>query len=413
MSPQLESHQQRGWHKAALAGIGIFLLSRVFVIGWAHLAPQDRTQVNIPWWSPNPLVRWDSGHYGGICNQGYPREINDTAAFFPAYPLLCRAARCFANTDDAQVITANICAIAAAVIFSIWATDLRGPAVAWRAVALLSAFPSAYFLSAGYAEGLFVACVAAALLAIQRGNFWVAALASGVATATRPPGIALAAVVVASAFCAMRSRRDKAARDAEAFDCPTAIQSVSMARLAAIALISISGLLIHAAYLAWHYDRWDAYFAAQRTWTPVEIRRPWLKILTLHPLLLDAFAPVAVLSSGQPAKFLEHGTWDGFLGLVILAVGARGLLAKDWGIPRVWFLLPVVTFLLAYLPDPAAGTRLYGISRYQLAALPCFLRVADWDIWRKRPWLFLLLGGALFVLQLANVAAFVNWQEAG
>lgn len=78
------------WWRAFLIAMGIYLLTRVVVIGWAYATPQDRSQANVEWWSSNPLVRWDAGHYASIAHSGYPLQICDTTAFFPAYPLAVR-----------------------------------------------------------------------------------------------------------------------------------------------------------------------------------------------------------------------------------------------------------------------------------------------------------------------------------
>ena len=86
------------------AAVGVFLATRLVILIAAYTAPQDRTpeerakwakhacaQQDPEWWPAVPLVTWDAGHYLEIMRNGYPRELRDTAAFFPAYPLLARA----------------------------------------------------------------------------------------------------------------------------------------------------------------------------------------------------------------------------------------------------------------------------------------------------------------------------------
>src|SRR5262245_29207469 len=166
--------------------ISFFVFTRIVVMLVAFKAPQHRDRPQFPWWPENPLIRWDAGHYWGILVQGYPPKINDTAAFFPLYPLtIWPVWKTFVAIDRlatgheyagepgwsrnaiasewSMVIVSHAAALAALIVFYRWCAKLSGHGAALRACILLSAFPTAMYFSTGYAESVFVLCVALAL----------------------------------------------------------------------------------------------------------------------------------------------------------------------------------------------------------------------------------------------------------
>ncbi len=382
-----------GWWLA----LGGFVLTRLVVLIAAWTAPQDRSQTGPDWWSDWPLLRWDAGHYLGILREGYPATINDTVAFFPAYPLTAAALRELTGISDeaALVLSANTAALLAAALVFAWARRAAGDAAAVRCVWLLGAYPSSLFLSVGYTEGLFLLCTVAALLAMQRGWVPVALLAAAVASATRPPGAIVSLVVVLWLW----QRDDWRWRPA------------TIARLCAAGLVSVSGLLAHQGYLAARYGRTDAFTAAQKTWRARTVKKPLRDALTLRPVLSAAWRPFNYTLSGRWDRLAAHRTWDGFLNVLLLLIAFAGLW-RPGPFPRVVYLLAILTFLMAWLPDPAGGARLYGISRYQLIAIPCFVRLAQWRAFRSTlclaAWLALWL-----TLQTIWMRGFVDWQPVG
>ena len=392
MSPMGDRLERYG---IGLAAAG-FLCTRAIILVVALLAPQDRTRPDAPWWSPVPLVRWDSGHYGGIMMNGYPPEITDTVAFFPGYSLFARPFALVFSADVALIVASHVAALIGILFFYDWARRCTDARTAFWAVTLLSCYPPAMFFSAGYADAFFVACVAVALWLLNRRQLLLAACASAVATATRPTGVALAAVVLIAAI--IQARQGTWPR--------------RLVRWAAVGLLSISGLLLHELNL-WHrYGRPDAYFAAQTYWAPQHVRNPWHRILALTPVIQPSLLPVKVTLRGQFGELLHARTWNQLFNLLIVILGVVGL-CRPGRIPRVAFLLPIFIFLLAYLPDPAAGGRLVGIARYQLAALACFLLIAR-RLVRPRWWPVLpgVLAAGLF-LQFCYVRGFCNWELVG
>lgn len=214
--------------------MGIYAATRAVVWIAAVTAPQDRDPARgIDWWSPVPTMRWDAGHYLHILLHGYPAAITDTTAFFPAYPLMARPLLGVMSPDAALVTVSHVAGLAGVALLYAWARRLTGSGTALRAVVLVCTWPLAMYFSTGYSEGLFFLCVMAALLALQSGHRWAAAVAAGLATATRPTGLAVAAIVLLW----------------ELRECIGRPLAGRLVRLVGLGLVSTSGLAAHELYL--------------------------------------------------------------------------------------------------------------------------------------------------------------------
>lgn len=419
--------------------VGFYLLTRIIVVAAAILAPQHRDRPQFSWWPANPLIRWDAGHYWGILVNGYPLEINDTTAFFPLYPLTAwpvwksiqaldrwTTGHDYSGPPDsprnafaselALVITSHGMALAALIVFYRWCAKLAGDAAALRASALLSAFPTAMYFSVGYAEGLFVLCVAFALWWVLTNRPWLACLACAAATATRPTGIVLSAVIllmilgqeISRYFAAADSAKDRS-RIGRAMRGLRSVPIRRWARLYVLGCLSISGLALHTWYLGHHYGRYDAYFESQKRWAPPpNEERTWSRALTLQPVLEPAFKPIKYAIRGQFDKLADARTWN-LLTNLIMVVLAVCALRRPGAIPRAAFLLTILVFLLAYQDDPFSGGRLLGIARYHLIGLPVFLWVATRSWLRQSRVRIVCLCAAMLLLQCFYVRGYVDW----
>jgi len=373
--------------------LALFALTRVIVLVAAYTAPQDRTRPQAPqWWPEPPMIRWDAGHYLRIMEAGYPPQINDTTAFFPLYPLLARPLVCLFPPGVALVVLSHLAATGAMVLFYLWCRRAADEAVGFRAVLLLSTFPTAMFLSTGYSEGVFLLWVALALWFIQGRHWWPGALTSALATATRPTGLALAVVFCLSAWAADRGR-------------PLLRRLI---RLAALGVLSVSGLIVFRVYLWHHYGRIDAWEAAQVYWSRPAVQDPLRKLFLLNPIVKPALRPIRCVLRGEFPRLLDPWTWNMTMNVAVLAVAGIGLV-RPGPFPRLTFLLPIFIFLMAYLPDPFLGTRLVGIARYQLAALPCFALLAAPGWLGRRRLALGALAPAGMLLQVQYMRQFCNW----
>jgi hypothetical protein len=385
--------------RGLLYAVGGFVLIRVIVLGAAFTAPQDRDRPGTPeWWPDLPLLRWDSGHYYRIAVHGYPPapHITDTVAFFPAYPLLSRPLMAWLSPDVALVVVAHVCALIGVCFLYAWARRHGDERAALWCVILATAYPLAMFLSAAYAEGLLFMCVAMIIWLLDLRRYLLAACVSGLATATRPTGLAVAALVVF--WVAVYGPRGRWPR--------------RLGHLVLVGCVSVSGFVAYQAYLWERYGRADAFFAAQASWPGSQVEHPWVRALSLQPVLEKSFRPIKYALRGQFDEAFAPHSWNPLFNLLILALAIKGLIRPD-RIPRVLFLLPVLIFMMAYLPDPVTGSRLLGAARYQLVALPCFLLLAKWRPLHRYAVALPALTVALIVMQCHYIRMFSNAELAG
>ncbi|WP_433612250.1 mannosyltransferase family protein [Dactylosporangium sp. CA-139114] len=168
-------------------------LAAVSVFAWVGDQRPHRTPVQVArlWAS-----QWDSKWFVAIAEHGYqPTPDASPAAFFPLYPLLIRAFTplCVGRPWVAALLVANG-ALLAALILLYRLTDLElGRAAAARATFYLVAFPTGFFLSAAYNEGLFLALMLATVYCLRRRLWWSAGALGALAATTRSAGILLAA----------------------------------------------------------------------------------------------------------------------------------------------------------------------------------------------------------------------------
>jgi hypothetical protein len=223
--------------------LGVYAATRVVqlaLIAWL-LPPGGDATVR------SKLLSWDTGWFLKVAREGYPHGYTydsggalaaNGLAFFPGYPFLVRAVHEVTRLSfEMSALTVSWLAGAAAVVgvYALVATALAE---------LFCAQPMSVVLSMAYSEGLFVALVCAALLAVHRRAWLLAGLAGLAASLTRPTGAALAIAIAVAAVLEMRrpQRRVRAAAGA------------------ALALVGVP------AYLAWvglRVGTWHAWFDIQ------------------------------------------------------------------------------------------------------------------------------------------------------
>ena len=108
----------------------------------------------------NQFTRWDSPHYIDIAKNWYVAQGEQRIflVFFPLYPILIRLSTVDLNYINlSALLVSNISSIIGfTYLFKLAKFDFDDN-VAKKAVLYLSIFPTAYFLSAPYTEGLFFA----------------------------------------------------------------------------------------------------------------------------------------------------------------------------------------------------------------------------------------------------------------
>ena len=241
--------------------IAILVASRALVFlsgrfGSRHI-PFDPTateaMVSAPAW-----FRWDAGYYLDIATRGYVADYS--TAFFPLYPLLGHIVGRASGVPIhwTLLVLANVFFILTVLVLFDLVRREWNDETALVAVAGVSFFPSTVFLSAGYAESLFLLLTLITFRYLYDGKMWSAAFFSGLASASRPLGFLLALSVVVDAILRVRNHSGR-----------TLIRSLLLG------LVSVWGLLGYAGYLGLTFGHPLMFASAQFHWHSQQVEPIW------------------------------------------------------------------------------------------------------------------------------------------
>ncbi len=151
--------------------------------------------------SPGQLIdawaRWDAAQLLWLARYGYADTFH--TVWFPLYPLLTRGVGLLLGQADTPVgqhmsvgwafsglVVSNLAMLGVFIALAVLTYRETGNrTAAWLAPLVLSAYPYAFFLSAPYADSLFLALALAAILAARQGRWALAAGAAYLAALTR------------------------------------------------------------------------------------------------------------------------------------------------------------------------------------------------------------------------------------
>lgn len=389
-----------------------------------------------------PLLNFDGLHYRSIVQNGYryrpvsldaePAERQQNIAFFPLYPLTASLLTPLLGVHGAMIFVSHAAALAAALVLHFWITWRVDAACAAAAVACVLCLPSACYYSFGYAESTTLLMTVLTLACLDAGRLLPAALACGLATATRPTAAALVPVFLLAAWArraprgarqADPSRERKAAGgpnrpdprrpplpDAHGSDQSTAVTYAANSvaprnwtRLLLLAPLSIAGITAYAGYLTYRFGSPLVYFTNFRVgWVPDKQRADWFQFVTLARAW-DQFKYFGRTLSGLPESVvtvLKPFTWNMpmSLGLVAVSLAAWRVVPRSF---RPLLLLAPLIFLQSYLASGGATFGVEPIGRYMGVATPALVILG---IWMQRRWPAGLRAGAwaaMMVLQAA------------
>ena len=296
-------------------------------------------------------VRFDAGWYRWNAEHDVyylgDRE-QSSVAFFPAYSLAIRGVHSLVGGDMAAVgvLVTFLSGLAAVVMFHRWCRRFFDDAASLMAVALLIAWPYAFYLfGAVYADAIFVAASVSAFYLLERDQPLAAGLVGALASAARPVGLAVVVGLVAvQLHRGARSRRDM------------------------LVLLSAGGFVGYVAYLAVRFHAPFAFATAEGApgWDQRPGPHTWFKVEFFERIV----------------HFPDQGLYF-TLGIVFQAVLAVALLLV---VPRVWRRLGwgYALYVAMVLGLPLVGSKdLQGMGRYALAAFPSFAIWGDLLIARR------------------------------
>lgn len=375
------------WRAIALRALVLWAATRFAYLAFTYFT------VSLPFVRPaqgtgffGPWQRFDTNWYLSIALGGYtqPQQI----AFFPLYPALIRLFAFVPGVSGlgAALIVSNLATLAALVgmgALVAWETrdlgerggDEAGGAggAPTRAMVYLLAFPFAFFLTAAYTEGVFIASVAFLLLFARQGRWGLATLFALAAGATRPTGVA---VILPLAWewarqyglldptiwrAALARRRVDALR-------PLVGRVLVAARRGWLGLLSVCAVpacfLLFMVYAGLRFGHPLLVINAHRDYWGTVSAPPWTAMAREVGNLVAAPA-----ASPQQVIML--------LDVMTIAVVAA-LIATLWRSLPVMFNLYMLSLLYVAIGEPTAkGLQvLQGPARYLLPSLPLFLALS-------------------------------------
>jgi Gpi18-like mannosyltransferase len=352
--------------RALFAFVGVLSVAALPISPWVTSA----------WTKPiaGPLFdafsRWDGFRYMAIAANGYPVSDPSSTAFFPLYPILARSLAVLTGSaqgpglEVAALIVSNVALLAAvAALIALCRLDF-GAGVASRASWYLLLFPTSFFLSAIYAESLFLALSLGAMLCARRDRWLLAGALGGLAALTRPFGFVVAVPIAVEAFFSWREGQR------------------SWRAVAGVALVPLA-LGAYMAYLGWHYGDPLAFVHAQSDWHR-SLSGPW-----------EGF--FKTLSGPLTMNKLPHSAVD-----LVAAVVTLGLVVAGWKLLRPSYAL----FLTALVLLPLSTGSLGSLMRFDAGFFPIFMILALVGRSRAFDRVYVLLGagvGAVFM------ALFAQW----
>jgi hypothetical protein len=148
-----------------------------------------------------PLAAQDSYHYLYIAQHWYDSNPIDDQynfiVFFPLYPILIKLITFdFSYVNLSALIVSNVSSVIALFyLFKLAKLDFDD-GVAQKAVLFLSIFPTAYFMSVPYTEGLFLGLTIACLYYARLGKWPIAGFLGFLAALTRLGGLLMLPVLL-------------------------------------------------------------------------------------------------------------------------------------------------------------------------------------------------------------------------
>ena len=386
-----------GVHTAAIATAGtrpaiLFVgYMAVLVFGYPP-GPAPPVQIN------NELVnlqaRWDANWYLGIVTEGYhfvPNQpgLQQSVAFFPAYPLLVRGVGRILGGRLTSYIGAGVLVSLGAFFLALiylyaLARDTLGEDEARFAVWAVAAYPFALFFGAIYTEPLLLLGMTATFYHFTHGRYVRAAAWGVLVGLTKTNGFL---VSIPLAMLALQAAQGGLGRQGGPAGPGGRGRQVATAMLAAAG--PGIGMLIYSAYVWQLTGDPLGWLRAHGAWG-----REYSGLLTLVGDRVNIIANAGV--EGYVAS-LPHD--------LINALGVIFVLAAVWPVARKLGLAYAV-FILIYMLPPMAAGGLISAGRFSSVLFPAFLWLAGAVPPRHRAaWI-----ASFAAFQALNAAMFYTWR---
>ena len=366
-------------NNAGVTALRMWLASRLVLAALSVFAATLLTYFHHPTHAGLQLwQQWDTGWYLTISRHGY--YTPQAAAFFPLYPALVGL---FAHlTGDAgrlavALVISNLGAVGGLVALAKLAErEVGGGGRPAAAVRMALAYPFAFFLAAGYTEGLFFAFAGGALLWAREGRWARAAFAGFLAALTRNTGLIL--VLPLAWEFGRQAGWGTALREPKTLLGWLGVVIAAPAGLAAYVLYLWQRfgdplLYVHAEHQYWHRQLWGV-------WTT--LAEAFHRLVANHGGLL----PVD-------------------LALVLFFLAVTLAVIREVPFAFTLYMLGVLYTAVA-LPQPVQHDLIPSAGRYLAMSAPAFVTLGRWV--ETRPALDILLTGGGFLLQAGLLLTFLG-----
>jgi len=352
-----------------------------------------------------PMARWDSVWFLAIARDGYGDDAG-RPAFFPLYPLLARALGTPLGSELAGGILVSWIAylVALALLHRLAMLELGDERAARFAVLACALFPMAFFHTAVYSEGLFLALSLGSVYAARTGSWAWAGAFGALAAGTRSAGVVL---VVPLVLLHVRERRRVAAQTGR----PAAWRELrAQAPLLGVALVPL-GLLAFCGWFALTGDDVTAPLDAQKVWFR-EFSGPFVGLWDGTVAAVQGARQL--LSGGRhPVYFTKAGGDPLVVGQenVVLFVFFAACLPAVVGVVRrlpLAYGAYVVVALALPLSTPVAPQPLMSTPRFLAVLFPLYLWAGWWLARGPARRGALVLGGSAVLLCVFS-ARFATW----
>jgi hypothetical protein len=326
--------------------IAVSLLS-VLGIG---LIPLHKAGVDVPGW-PAPVItpgwhnifaaleRQDSLWFFRIADGGY-HAGDGSAAFFPLYPLLVRAASLLTggSTFAAGILVSNASFLGALIVLYALTALEFSDTHARTTVLLIAIFPTSFFFLAPYSESTFLLLSVTAFWFARRDRWALAALSAALAAMTRSIGIVLAPALLVEAFQQHRE------------------SGVAFLPRAVAAAAAVVGPLLYFLYWLVAFDDAVAPWHVQRTWERA------------------ATFPLDTIATAIEMAYRYRNVW--LLDLLVVGVVLICAVVSWWRL-RASYALYASASLLVPLAYPFPSRPLLSVPRFVAVIFPSFWILAD------------------------------------
>jgi hypothetical protein len=309
-------------------------------------------------------TRWDGQIYVGLAQHGYvvtPRSPN--TAFFPLYPWLIQLLTGWSGNLGLIYVAAML--ISTVALFALLAFVVAlgrldfDEAVGRRAAIYYLVFPTTLFLTATFAEALFLALLVGSFYFSRRGRFALAGTLGFFAALSRPYGVLLAI--------------------------PLAWEAIRRRKLPIGAIGPILGPIVFFVWLWIQLGDPLLWFKAQAAWAR-HVDFPWTGFLRYLQMHAGFFYPPTLTLVDLVAA----------IALVLMT------LVVIWQLPRIYGLYTVTAVGALLL-----ATHFQSMTRWSLMVFPIVFLFA---VWARRRWVNYAVVGVSFALALYFMARFAQWQ---